>query len=170
MTREEIRKFLDNTKVYVNGKSKEIQEKLFSFGYKWIGDGPTEVQFTEKPFLFIYDNGYISYTSDMSYFVMHPNREITADEILSLEVTEPSYRPFKSQEECWKEMNNHKPFGWLKSKKNGRYRCIGEVSWSDEFETVYIALSTSESLSRCSGAVFDEYTFADGTPFGIKED
>ena len=83
---------------------------------------------------------------------------------------EPRYRPFKTQEECWQEMLNHQPFGWLKSKKNGRLRCIGEVSWSDEFETVHIALSTSESLSRGSGSVFDEYTFADDTPFGIREE
>ena len=83
---------------------------------------------------------------------------------------EPKYRPFKTNEECWNEMQNHQPFGWLKSKKNGRLRCIGEVSWSDEFETVHIALSTSESLSRSANSMFDEYTFADGTPFGIKEE
>ena len=83
---------------------------------------------------------------------------------------EPKYRPFKTQEECWNEMLKHQPFGWLKSKKNGRFRCIGEVSWSDEFEKVYVALSTSESLSRSADSVFEEYTFADGTPFGIKEE
>ena len=83
---------------------------------------------------------------------------------------EPKYRSFKTQEECWNEMLKHQPFGWLKSKKDGRLRCIGEVSWSDEFETVHIALSTSESLSRSANSMFDEYTFADGTPFGIKEE
>ena len=83
---------------------------------------------------------------------------------------EQKYRPFKTKEECWNEMMKHQPFGWLKSKMNGRFSCIGEVSGSDEFETVYIALSTSESLSRSSDSVFDEYTFADGTPFGIKEE
>ena len=83
---------------------------------------------------------------------------------------EPRYRPFKTQEECWQEMLNHQPFGWLKSKKNGRLRCIGEVSWSDEFETVHIALSTSESLSRSANSMFDEYTFADGAPFGVIEE
>ena len=82
---------------------------------------------------------------------------------------EPRYRPYKTQEECWQEMQKHQPFGWLKTKKNGRFRCIGEVSWSDEFETVHIALSTSESLSRSANSMFDEYTFADGTPFGIRE-
>ena len=83
---------------------------------------------------------------------------------------EPKYRPFKTNEECWNEMQKHQPFGWLKSKKNGRFHCIGEVSWSDEFKTVNITLSTSESLSRSSDSVFDEYTFADGTPFGIREE
>ena len=83
---------------------------------------------------------------------------------------EPKYRPFKSQEDCWQEMLKHQPFGWLKSKKNGRLRCIGEVSWSDEFETVHIALSTSESLSRSANSMFDEYTFADGAPFGVIEE
>ena len=84
--------------------------------------------------------------------------------------SEPKYRPFKTKEECWNEMLNHQPFGWLKSKKNGRLRCIGEVSWSDEFETVHIALSTSESLSRSANSMFDEYTFADGAPFGVMEE
>ena len=83
---------------------------------------------------------------------------------------EPKYRPFKTQEECWNEMLKHQPFGWLKSKKDGRYRSIGELSWSDELETVYIAFSTSEALSRCVDYVFDEYTFADGAPFGVMEE
>ena len=81
---------------------------------------------------------------------------------------EPKYRPFKSQEECLQEMLKHHPFGWLKSKMNGRFSCIGEVYGSDEFETVYIALSTSESLSRSSDSMFEQYTFYDGTTFGIK--
>ena len=83
---------------------------------------------------------------------------------------ESKYRPFKTKEECWNEMMKHHPFGWLKSKMNGRFSCIGEVCGSDEFETVYIALSTSESLSRSSDSMFEQYTFDDGTPFGIKEE
>ena len=27
---------------------------------------------------------------------------------------EPKYRPFKDAEECWAEMQKHKPFGWVK--------------------------------------------------------
>ena len=82
---------------------------------------------------------------------------------------EPRYRPFKTQEECWQEMLNHQPFGWLKSKKNGSFCCIGEVSWSDAFRDVHITYSTNESLAHSTISVFNEYTFADGTPFGIRE-
>ena len=82
---------------------------------------------------------------------------------------EPRYRPFKTQEECWQEMQKHQPFGWLKSKKNGSFCCIGEVSWSDAFRDVHITYSTNESLAHSTISVFNEYTFADGTPFGIRE-
>ena len=82
---------------------------------------------------------------------------------------EPKYRPFKSMEECWNEMQKHQPFGWVKSKKNGSSCCIGEVSWSDAFRDVHITYSTNESLAHSAISVFNEYTFADGTPFGIRE-
>ena len=82
---------------------------------------------------------------------------------------EPKYRPFKTKEECWNEMQKHQPFGWLKSKKNGSFCCIGEVSWSDAFRDVHITYSTNESLAHSTISVFNEYTFADGTPFGIRE-
>ena len=59
MTRKEINEFLANTKVYVNGKSKEIQEKLFSLGYSWIG-GSANVLNTNRPFLYIFKNKTIA--------------------------------------------------------------------------------------------------------------
>ena len=98
MTREEINAFLANTKVYVGGKSKEIQEKLFSFGYEW-NEGDTDVIFTECPFLYIDNNHHISYGSDMCVFSEHKFREISFEEILFIQITEPTYRPFKSKEE-----------------------------------------------------------------------
>lgn len=90
MTIEEIRELLDNTKVYVNGKSKEIQEKLFSFGYGWSCGNLTEVKHTTMPFLFIHKGGDITYENNMCYFIKHANKEISAEEILSLEVYEGS--------------------------------------------------------------------------------
>ena len=73
---------------------------------------------------------------------------------------EPKYRPFKSQEECWQEMLNHQPFGWIKA-PNGELFCIDKVF--DE-GVVY-----KHSSCRFEEYLEGNYTFADGTPFGIME-
>ena len=156
MTKEEIKKFLDNTKVYVNGKSKEIQEKLFSFGFSWYGRKGNKVQYTEKPFLFLSGDYEISYADDMVYFTNYRYREIAAEQILSLELTE-SFRPFKDKNECWNEMLKHQPFGWMCGKSN--YKQI-QVVINSGVKFVDVFFTFDEAV---------DYTFADGTPFGIKE-
>lgn len=64
---------------------------------------------------------------------------------------EPKYRPFKDAEECWQEMQKHEPFGWVKTDEG--YEQIWHVNKGDDFNA---------TLKTC--------TFADGTPFGIKEE
>lgn len=152
MTQKEIDKFLADTKVYVAGKSKEIQEKLFSLGYEWHGEG-AKVGYIEDPFLFIYKDMSFTRSSNMEYFSNHGNREISAEEILSLELTKPSYRPFKDREECWNEMLKHQPFGWIKNTEDGDYYPIRNVYDNMNFKDLLLI-----------------YQFADGTPFGIKEE
>lgn len=49
MKKEEAIAKLSNTKVYVDGKSKEIQEKLFEIGFEWA-DEKRKVFYTEMPF------------------------------------------------------------------------------------------------------------------------
>lgn len=83
---------------------------------------------------------------------------------------EPKYRPFKTQEECWNEMLKHQPFGWLKSKDKGYFHLIVLVQFSSELEDVMITFATSENLARSSHSIYENYIFADGTPFGIKEE
>ena len=83
---------------------------------------------------------------------------------------EPKYRPFKSQEECWNEMLKHQPFGWVKSKKSGHHFSIGSVLWDKEFDDVFVTFACNEMLSYCSKSMIKDFTFADGTPFGIKEE
>lgn len=83
---------------------------------------------------------------------------------------EPKYRPFKTQEECWNEMLKHQPFGWVKSKGKGYFHLIGLVQFASELEEVIITLATSEQLARSSHSISENYIFADGTPFGIKEE
>ena len=81
---------------------------------------------------------------------------------------EPKYRPFETQEECWNEMLKHQPFGWLKSIKKQEKVHIGRVFEVKDF--ALITLSVNEGINNNSSYFFNEYTFADGTPFGIKEE
>ena len=83
---------------------------------------------------------------------------------------EPIYRPFKDAKECWNEMLKHQPFGWVKSKDKGYFRLIGLVQFASELEDVMITFATSENLARSSHSIYENYIFADGTPFGIKEE
>ena len=76
---------------------------------------------------------------------------------------EKEYRPFKNAEECWTEMQKHQPFGWLKRKDSNEYNLLTSVAGSVECEGVRID-SDGFGWDRAN----DEYTFADGTPFGIK--
>ena len=81
---------------------------------------------------------------------------------------EPKYRPFKTQEECWDEMLKHQPFGWVKSIKKQEKVHIGRIF--DTPDGVLITLSINEGLNYSSSYLFDNYTFDDGMPFGIKKE
>ena len=83
---------------------------------------------------------------------------------------EPKYRPFKTQEECWNEMLKHQPFGWVKSKKSERHFSIGSVLWNNDFNDVFVTFAFDGMLGRSSKSVFEDFTFDDGTPFGIKDE
>lgn len=74
---------------------------------------------------------------------------------------EPTYRPFANAEECWAEMLKHEPFGWVKLKdtESGYYMIKGIAS-----QVVIGFNETPFSYKR----VFEDYTFADGTQFGVK--
>ena len=93
---------------------------------------------------------------------------------------EPKYRPFKTQEECWNEMLKHQPFGWIYNKNDSCYYCIisvdeDKIELSPEMqphsETTIKEYYMENSYIDFVTALEDyEYTFADGTPFGIKEE
>ena len=74
---------------------------------------------------------------------------------------EPKYRPFKDAEECWQEMQKHQPFGWIKA-SHGKFLIIG-------FKNNVIAFGINDNWQDYN-YIFKSYTFADGTPFGIKEE
>ncbi len=79
---------------------------------------------------------------------------------------EPKYRPFANAEECWQEMLKHQPFGWLKHKEE-----------KENYHILKITDSRISMIDVCEevtffdyNETFKQYTFADGTPFGIKEE
>ena len=72
------------------------------------------------------------------------------------------YRPFKSQKECFKEMNCHPNFGWLIIVETGKDATI-EAVHSDKI----ILTNDFECLFKDA---FKCYKFTDGTPFGIIEE
>ena len=72
-----------------------------------------------------------------------------------------NYRQFKDAEECWKEMLKHQPFGWVKSPR-GELFCIDKVF---EEGIVY-----KHSSCHFNEYLEGQYSFVDGTPFGIKEE
>ena len=76
--------------------------------------------------------------------------------------TEPKYRPFRDEKECWNEMQKHQPFGWV---------------MGDEFFYNIVSVSNiGVSMANVSGDivilnfsnVMEDNTFADGLPFGVK--
>lgn len=156
MTRNEAINFLSNTKVYVKNKSREIHQKLFSLGI-YLSGNVSMVQFGDAPFLYIgmeNDILRISYGSNVETFYGHKYDEITVDDILNITIDEPKYRQFKNAKECWDEMLKHEPFGWIKYKN----------------KTAYSVVLTCADDTNYFHNLFENYTFADGTPFGLKED
>lgn len=73
---------------------------------------------------------------------------------------EHKYRPFKDAEECWQEMQKHQPFGWVKA-PHGYFTIMGA-------KTDEVCFGAKDNFMNY-GYLYDSYTFADGTPFGIKE-
>lgn len=83
------------------------------------------------------------------------------------------YRPFKDADECWQEMLKHQPFGWVKTIANiPELHNISAIFLSAEFP-VLLCIDLEEGEAReyllKLSKMYDLYTFADGTPFGVKE-
>lgn len=75
---------------------------------------------------------------------------------------EPKYRPFENKEECWQEMQKHQPFGWV-TNDYGIYKIIIMHNKGALIQDIEGPICIFYSQST-------RYTFADGTPFGIKEE
>ena len=72
---------------------------------------------------------------------------------------EPTYRPFKNAEECWQEMQKHKPFGWVQSTLFKDFDLVKRVT------ILYVEIN--REIIDYKDAL-DKFTFADDTNFGVK--
>ena len=73
---------------------------------------------------------------------------------------EQKYRPFSNSEECLEEMKKHQLFGWVKIED--LYRNIANVT------SCSITFADNEARDVEYEQAFKNYTFSDGTPFGVK--
>ena len=76
---------------------------------------------------------------------------------------EPIYRSFRNTDECFEEMKKHEPFGWVVNEV-GVYSFICGVRKDAILFSLepIVSLDFRNALFKCA--------FADGAPFGIKED
>ena len=72
---------------------------------------------------------------------------------------ETTYRPFKDAEECWQEMEKHKPFGWVKSNLFKDFALVKRVT------TLYVEIN--RDIIDYKDAL-EKFTFADDNNFGVK--
>ena len=75
--------------------------------------------------------------------------------------SEAKFRPFNTEEECWQEIRKHEPFIKYKVIESSKdvYLIIQRIK-TDGLETDVERLDFETA--------FEWFTFADGTPFGIK--
>lgn len=74
---------------------------------------------------------------------------------------EPKYRPFANAEECWAEMLKHEPFGWVKS------TLFKDLALVQRVTTLYVEINRDIIDYKDT---LEKFNFADGTPFGVKEE
>lgn len=78
---------------------------------------------------------------------------------------ESKYRPFDNAKECIEEMKKHEPFGWVESKPDVGDYCspIIDIRYGSAFNFIKLRGSWMNT-----NIVFENYTFLDGSPFGVK--
>ena len=142
MNRIEAKEFYPVLQAYAEGKVIECRTKPSALSKSWQ-DMNDWVEIKD-----------ITYWSNIEYRIKPDSK------------AEAKYRPFANVEECWTEMKKHQPIGWVKSK---------EATEDVYFTITGLTNDTHGAMLNSSGGwsfsgLFDYYTFADGTPFGIKEE
>ncbi len=104
--------------------------------------------------------------ADDDEWVDDPNPDFNPTNYLWRIKPEPKYRPFKSKEECWAEMQKHTPFGWVYDPCSDSI-CQLQII---DFDSVCLGDFKDNSICFAFDRAFEELKFMDGTSFGIKEE
>ena len=131
MTREEVKEMLPVLQAFAEGKVIECRTKPSALSKSWQDMN----EWTEMK--------EIEFWNNTEYRVK----------------SEPKYRPFKNAEECWQEMQKHKPFGWVKS------TLFKDLALVKRVTTLYVEIN--RDIIDYKDAL-EKFTFADGTNFGVK--
>ena len=144
MINEQIKQLVDVLQAYVNGKTIQYYDVDYSFKIAHPGERNFNNKWVDV------DEDHI-FKLDLYEYRIKP---------------ELKCRPFRNAEECWKEMQKHQPFGWIKDKEDGHYSMVTTVDAAAGEDKKHINISGDYlcplDVTMCC------YTFADGTPFGIN--
>ena len=132
MTKEEAKEFYPILQAYAEGKAIECRTKPGTISTS-IPNEWTEIK-------------EIGFWNDIEYRIK----------------LKPKYRSFKNAEECFDEMLNHQPFGWLKGDK-----CFYNIVSVSNID-VSMANVIGDIVTLDFSEVMEDNTFADGVPFGVK--
>lgn len=138
MNRNQAKKFYPILQAFAEGKVIECRTKPSSVKGTSVPNDWTEIN-------------EIEYRDNVEYRVKPDSK------------AEAKYRPFANAEECWQEMQKHQPFGWVKDKKDVHHRVL--ITAVDD-DTCGMSLNGNAAWSL--SGIMDLFTFADGTPFGVK--
>lgn len=138
MDRNQAKEFFPIIQAFVEGKVIECRTKPSALSKSWQDMN----EWTE-----IKD---ITYWNNIEYRIKPDSK------------AEAKYRPFKNAEECWQEMLKHQPFGWIKC-----YEGYLNITYVGD-EQVYLADPDGGAILLDSKNSYQDNTFVDGTPFGIK--
>ena len=157
MINEQIKQLVAVLQAYINGKTIQYYDVDYSFKVKHPGERNFNNKWVDV------DEDHI-FRLDLYEYRIKP---------------EPKYRPFKDAEECWQEMLKHQPFGWVKIKGNKPsyelLACISENNENNEAPVCFASYGSVDGgvVIRSSSRfdkMFKVFTFADGAPFGVKEE
>lgn len=171
LTKQQFREKFKDVKVFVNGKSKEIQQQLFKADIGWAQTGSKEIlRRSDIVFLFIEKITRaniidVSWSCNMKTFTDCIYKEVTADEILDVEIVDDEY---EVKEQTREAIIN----AWLARDEDGSlYLHYTEPGKIDKLRCWVSSLSSStvsSSILTIPSSLFPSIKWTDEKPTEVE--